>query len=1399
MDAIYVIAAGGGGSGNAGGNQPAGGGGGECRFLGPTTVTFPVPYSIGTAGTGGPNGSPGTAGGNTWAISNTTLLAKGGMGGNGSTSGKGGGQTGNTGGIGGTSHPGGNGGTPANNGSGGTGGGGAGGPNGAGAAGGAYSISDTNGGGTGGGGADGGTAGTAKTAGSNGTNGGNGFGGTGAGTGATSAVTGGTGTSGGGGGGGFGGTSTAVSAGGPGGMESAWTDTASGLPYGPGGGGGGGGGNGTHSGSGGAGGGYGGGGGGAGYNQSTTTGGTGPGGLVVFVYTPVAGPHLKEPTPRGYNYSSSAVIGCSTDTTSGTLYVVVDTVANITGITVAQVKAGENNTGSAAAFSGNSTVSHQRPSKTIAGLTVGSTYGYAIVQNATSGDSLVLASSFTVGSAQSSRALVYQHVGGGGNPQFAALAGNAFQCPWIKPSGPGNCYVMAITYTGGSSVSSITSAVNGSLGAAAVTALGGSGNLDSAIFVLPNIAGITFSGTLSSGATSATLASAWTGSTAGLVVQFSNGDYRTVSFTNGSPSVSWTTGISSGVSANARARDVITVSFSANVDCFQYCMTEYYGVATASVVNGSQSAAYSATLGTGTFTPGDNDANGGNIIWAYFAKADQGPAHITTSIAAGSGFTLLNADVGWNSANYSMTKAVQALAQTSAAALNPTITPSDSGDHWNSLAVALKVSASSGTAPDSGIQIEKIDHFSTENFPASGTWTTQFPTVGNLRAISCPDNNLHITGVTDSEGNTWTQDTANAQFWYLPDATPNPNLTVYVAGGGGDSHTSWRAHDITCADVSPYLGGVASAIGSTGTTFTLSPAPSPPIVPALCIANIEMGIGPGLSVTSPSGAFWDLCIYPPLEVDADDIDNADIGAHWFATATGSETVTFTCHQNTSTNAGVVYFLKSTTSPILTSPTPSGTVSGSTQSIGATTDTSSGQFYVVVDTIANLIGVSANQIFASLNAKNAAAAFAGNGAVSTTSPSVLISGLSSGVTYGYAVAQAGSTNSNVLMGQFQTGTAAQTWRKLRGPGISPDLQQVFLARRLSNYVPPSLTGKGLALSTSSALAALTGKGSLAGLAASTGDAQGGISGSASVKGSASTNSPARGQLTGSGAIFGRAAGTSPTSGTLAGSGALSGRSNGNSPASASLTGTGALSARASSTGIAFSAVIGSGTLAGRADATSPAYAALGAMGEISGRASSSAPALGTLTAFSSGSITGRALGSSAAFAAILGVQTGAGRAFGTSAAYSAIAGEISAAGRASSSSPSKGTLGGMGNLSARAISGGAAYSAVHATGALAALARGSSAALGTLIGELKASGLAVTSSPAIGAISNLIVGSIQGVAACTGMALATISIYRIVEGGRETLSVIQAQDLLSILQASDSLNVMQAQDSFQVEQ
>ncbi len=109
---------------------------------------------------------------------------------------------------------------------------------------------------------------------------------------------------------------------------------------------------------------------------------------------------LSSATPSGtLGTTTSATLGATTDQTTGTFYGVVDTAGNISGITAAQVKAGQNNASASAVSASSTAVSTTSPATAVSGLTAATAYSYAVVQNNVNGDSNVLTGTFTTAAA----------------------------------------------------------------------------------------------------------------------------------------------------------------------------------------------------------------------------------------------------------------------------------------------------------------------------------------------------------------------------------------------------------------------------------------------------------------------------------------------------------------------------------------------------------------------------------------------------------------------------------------------------------------------------------------------------------------------------------------------------------------------------------------------------------------------------------------------------------------------------------------------------------------------------------------------------------------------------------------------------------------------------------------
>lgn len=111
---------------------------------------------------------------------------------------------------------------------------------------------------------------------------------------------------------------------------------------------------------------------------------------------------LSAPTPSGtIGTETTATIGATTDQASGTLYVVVDSAANLAGVTATQIKAGQKASGSAALAANSASVSTTTPSAGVTGLAANTLYSYAAVQNNANGDSNVVTGTFTTAAASS--------------------------------------------------------------------------------------------------------------------------------------------------------------------------------------------------------------------------------------------------------------------------------------------------------------------------------------------------------------------------------------------------------------------------------------------------------------------------------------------------------------------------------------------------------------------------------------------------------------------------------------------------------------------------------------------------------------------------------------------------------------------------------------------------------------------------------------------------------------------------------------------------------------------------------------------------------------------------------------------------------------------------------------
>lgn len=349
----------------------------------------------------------------------------------------------------------------------------------------------------------------------------------------------------------------------------------------------------------------------------------------------------------------------------------------------------------------------------------------------------------------------------------------------------------------------------------------------------------------------------------------------------------------------AGLRHTLVVHFTAPILPFQYSISEFTNIDPISPVNGSAGASNVAapSLTSGSFTPGNNDANGGNLIWSFFWNdSTPGSGNEVVTFSAGPGFTLLDADIMWHR-QANAHHAAQYLVQTKAGAINPSMTAlmSPSNDRFIGLSIALRV-GTSGSVPATGIRIANLTNNSLQAVSTLTSATLQIPSRGNLVVlVTSNGNNLtNVTSVTDSNGNNYSRIEPaldEPQFWIAANAITDQNLKVTINFTSGSARFSWTAYDIVGAAAAPV--GVSAGVPTFNCSNTARLTNFPTITPSsssgLVITRVGIGTGPGLGffTGSPSGAILAFTTYTG-ETDLDVMNNADLASHFYNPTTATE-------------------------------------------------------------------------------------------------------------------------------------------------------------------------------------------------------------------------------------------------------------------------------------------------------------------------------------------------------------------------------------------------------------------------------------------------------------------------------------------------------------------------------
>jgi hypothetical protein len=272
----------------------------------------------------------------------------------------------------------------------------------------------------------------------------------------------------------------------------------------------------------------------------------------------------------------------------------------------------------------------------------------------------------------------------------------------------------------------------------------------------------------------------------------------------------------------AAGTNKITIVFTAGQTDFHAELSEFYNIkTTVPAIDGSIASMGTApTVSSGTFATTIN----GNLIYACAMNLTEGSSTFgvgsaPTAIAAGSGYTLLAADLrlcGMSEYQIQTTSS-----GTTSASF--TVTQPVNDDH-NIIVVAFQ-SAAAGTAPPAGIRIVHEYHLEV-NIAAR---IFAFPCTGNLLVLAVDDANNDtngniVTSVTSSPSNTWTKVAPlsnNPQLFYVANASTATTLTGTINNNTPAHTTMARLYDISGAATSPHdVDATANGTVAAATTTT---------------------------------------------------------------------------------------------------------------------------------------------------------------------------------------------------------------------------------------------------------------------------------------------------------------------------------------------------------------------------------------------------------------------------------------------------------------------------------------------------------------------------------------------------------------------------------------------------
>jgi hypothetical protein len=327
-----------------------------------------------------------------------------------------------------------------------------------------------------------------------------------------------------------------------------------------------------------------------------------------------------------------------------------------------------------------------------------------------------------------------------------------------------------------------------------------------------------------------------------------------------------------GVAAGARN---MLLCFSADPGGFAQPMVTELANVTGVDGPGSGNSGSGISVSAGSLSP----TVSGDLIYQVAAtfSANLNQASFTAGAQPNITWSLLSADLmdAW---------AAQIGVYGSTNAFTPTLGTAPSGP-WASVAVALKAGATGSVPP--GMRIVRLVHENVSfkvggggdgtSFPSPTA--LQFPVSGNL-AVAVTGGGLgqNVSSIVDSNGHTWTQagmtytngGNDTVRVFYLPDASPDPSLSLTVHWTANTSDQTLFLYDVAGAATAPLDvangegGDQGTTLGTYSPPFTIAAADAGELVLVEIIWDYNTAAG----LSSHNGsAFFDANRYDGESLD----------------------------------------------------------------------------------------------------------------------------------------------------------------------------------------------------------------------------------------------------------------------------------------------------------------------------------------------------------------------------------------------------------------------------------------------------------------------------------------------------------------------------------------------------